>query len=113
MCKLANAACDALKAPILLTLSAARETVRAVGNSLDIAKERFRAAERIADAASRGLSKAVDILDEVKDAFRDGLRLIAKIASYGLKNLLNIKEISFEASLDSVNAEDLKCQSQQ
>ncbi len=77
--------------------------MRFVGKSLDIAKEAFRIAERIADAASRGLTEASDILDEVKEAFRDGLRLIAEIVTYGLTNLLKIEEISFEASLGTIN----------
>ena len=77
--------------------------MRLVGNSLDIAKEAFRAAERIADAASRGLTQASDSLEDVKDAFRDGIRLIAEIATYGLRNLLVIEEITFEASLGTAN----------
>ncbi len=103
VCKAFNIACEIVKSPIKVLLIGAREIVRFVGNSLDIAKEAFRVAERIADAASRGLTQASDSLDDVKDAFRDGIRLIAEIVTYGLRNLLVIEEITFEASLGDTN----------
>lgn len=104
ICVAANVACEALKAPIKLALKGAREALRGVSNSLNVAKKAFRVAEQIADAASRGLAEASDALEEVKEAFADGISLLGEIAGFGIRNMLNIEEIRFNARLESVNS---------
>ena len=95
----ANAACKALKAPILASLRLARKALETLGDSLNEAKEAFRVAERASDIASRGLRDASDRLEYVKQKFREGLQVVAEITNFGLNRLFAIEEITFQASL--------------
>ena len=95
----ANAACKALKAPILASLRLARETLEALGDSLSIAKKAFRVAERALNVASRELRDVSVGLEHVKRRFREGLQVVAKITNFGLNRLFAIEEITFQASL--------------
>ena len=101
VCLAANAACEVLKAPFILSLKVARETVRALGDSLSIAKETFRVTERALDAASSALQDASDGLEYVKRQFREGLQVLAEVANFGLTGFCAIEEITFQASLSN------------
>lgn len=104
VCQSANAACRSLKQPFLSALDGARETVRLAGQSLNIAKEAFRAAESVANGASNAVQVAADSLDVVKDTFKVGAQLIGDIASFGLSELFALHEITFEAPLTAAAA---------
>ena len=97
----ANAACEVLKAPFIASLKITRETARALGDSLNVAKETFRVAERALDAASSALQDASNGLEHVKRQFREGLQVLAEVVNFGLTRLFAIEEITFQASLSN------------
>lgn len=100
-CQAANTACHHLKQPFLIALDGARATVRLAQGTLDIARAAFHAAQRLANAAQHGITAAQNALDAVEHGFRVGLQFVADILSFGLNNLLNIREITFDSSLSA------------
>ena len=76
VCLAANAACEALKAPIIVSLRVSRESVSVLGDSLNVAKGVFSAAESALEAASQELQDASDGLEVVNFCIAEVLRYL-------------------------------------
>lgn len=99
VCVAENAACDLLKAPIRILLEAAEATLRTSRSTLDVARIAFRAAEEVLSGAQQAVNLASDALELVEDTYQLGIEVAADIAQFGLTETVNIKEITFDASL--------------
>ena len=99
VCEAENAACELLKAPIRILLEAAEATLRTSRHSLDVARIAFRAAEEVLSGAQQAVNLASDALDVVEDTYQLGIEVATDIAQFGLTEIVNIKEITFDASL--------------
>ena len=100
-CEAANAACNALKAPIIGSLNGARDTLNSLRGNLDTARNAYSAAEQGVNAARQPLTEATNSLNAVRNTFQQGLQLLDQIDNLGgLQNILAIQEISIEAPLN-------------
>ena len=97
----ANAACEALKAPIRLLLTTARATFEASSSSLEVARGAFRAAEETLNAAQAAVRLATESLEVVSDLYEAGIKVASAIIEIGFSGIVNIKKISFETSLST------------
>ena len=75
----------------------------ALGDSLNVAKGVFSAAESALEAASQELQDASDGLEYVKQKFREGLQVLAEVVNFGLTGFFAIEEITFQASLSDAS----------
>ena len=102
-CEAANAACNALKAPLITSLNAARNTLNSLRGCLDTARRAFNLAEQGVNTATQALTEATNSLNtvHVRNTFQQGLQLLDQINNLGgLQNILAIQEISIKAPLN-------------
>ena len=100
-CEAANAACNALKAPLIASLNVARNTLNSLRGSLDTARGAFNLAEQGVNTATQALTEATNSLSAVRNTFQQGLQLLDQINNLGgLQNILAIQEIIIEAPLN-------------
>lgn len=84
-------------------LDAAKWTVNQASHALDLAKDALTAAEGILDGAEGALTLAEDFLEGVKEACELALAVEETIFKYGLDDLIDITDISFDTKLSEAH----------
>ena len=103
VCEAARAGCIALRETGLLALKAAEEAVDNSRWTLDVAKGVLERAKGAVSAANHTLDVANFALEAAKQTYKVGAAAANAIAQFALKDLFNIKEMTFDVSLRVAN----------
>ena len=97
------AACEALKAPISLALTVARELVKSTGGTLDIANAAISGLQQAVNVAQQGVTVAEEAVSAVQTTYAAGLQAADFISRLTVNGLISIREISFDVALSTAS----------
>ena len=103
VCEAARAGCIALRETGLLALRAAKEIVDNSRWTLHVAKGVLEGAKGVVSAAKHSLDVVNLALEAAKQTYKVGAAAANAIAQFALKDLFNIKEMTFDVSLSAAN----------
>ena len=109
VCVAGNLACDALKAPLLLALEAAKFFVDKSRGVLDAAIAILSGAQGVVNAAEESLNLAIAFLEGVKRTYRVGVNALDAITKFTLTEIVNIREMYFKVELSVANGGVFQC----
>ena len=99
VCETVNAACKAARETAKGVLKAAEKTVKGSKVTLDAAKGVLEGAKGVVSAAKHTLDVANAALEAAKLTYKIGADAATALTRFALKDLFNIREITFDVSL--------------
>lgn len=100
-CTLFNKGCEKTRKLVISGLRGAENLLRNSDNILKKAKDKFEQAKKIVQSNKRLMDIANTVFEGVKRAHQIGREALSAIAKLGLEGVFNIKEISFDVSLNT------------
>ena len=103
ICEAARLGCIALREVGLLALKVAQEIVDNSRWTLDVAIGVLEGAKGVVNAAKHTLDLAIYALEAAKQTYKVGAAAANAVIQFALRDLFNIKEMTFDVSLSAAN----------
>lgn len=108
-CEAQNIACRAIIDPLKAALDIAKEAVDKSRHSLDVAIAALEVIKVQVSAAQVSLDAAIAALEVVEQTYRVGVEATKLIVRLQVQGVIDIREITFDASLSVANTGKFQC----